>query len=175
VLCSLGLLRKRVAEDISLLLRDDDPFVPALLPTPNGYAFPHQAFVRCMGRLLADVLAREQSVRRHVSVLPTYVPGGSVRVHRNLAGPLGRLSIGHSRRRNGPGRSTRFFRYPNAARASGLIVGFAAPGPAELRAAFAALDLLLLNRHEAQAITGTRTLAAAAAALRRVFTGGCEH
>jgi len=64
------------------------------------------------------------------------------------------------------------FRYPNAARASGLIVGFAAPGPAELRAAFAALDLLLLNRHEAQAITGTRTLAAAAVALRRVFTGG---
>ena len=93
-------------------------------------------------------------------------------MYRNLAGPLGRLSIGHSRRRNGPGRSTRFFRYPNAARASGLIVGFAAPGPAELRAA---LDLLLLNRHEAQAITGTRTLAAAAAALRRVFTGGCEH
>lgn len=79
MLCSLGLLRKRVAEDISLLLRDDDPFVPALLPTPNRYAFPHQAFARCMGRLLADVLAREQSVRRHVSVLPTYVPGGSVR------------------------------------------------------------------------------------------------
>jgi ribokinase len=45
------------------------------------------------------------------------------------------------------------------------------PALRELLGVFAALDLLLLNRHEAQTITGTRTPAAAAGALRRVFAG----
>lgn len=79
VLCSLGLLRKRVAEDISLLLRDDDPFLPALFPAPSRYAFSHQVFAQRIGRLLMDALAKQPHARPHVSVLPTYVPGGSVR------------------------------------------------------------------------------------------------
>jgi LacI family transcriptional regulator len=79
VMCALARLRLRVPEEVSLLLRDDEPFLQALLPAPNRYAFPHQIFARRMGRLLAEVLAKEAPARRHVSVLPTYVPGASVR------------------------------------------------------------------------------------------------
>jgi ribokinase len=53
---------------------------------------------------------------------------------------------------------------------AGPILG-RAPTLAELRPVFAGLDLLLLNRHEAQAITRTRTPAAAAHALRRGCSG----
>jgi len=79
VLCSLLQLRLRIGEDVSLLLRDDDPFLQALHPTPNRYAFPHLVFAQRICRLLLEALAKEKHACRHVSVLPTYVPGGSVR------------------------------------------------------------------------------------------------
>ncbi|MBL9200574.1 MAG: substrate-binding domain-containing protein [Opitutaceae bacterium] len=82
VVCALGRLRLRVADDVSLLLRDDEPFLQALLPPPNRYAFSPQVFARRMNRLVADVLAKDPPAPRHVSVLPTYVPGGSVRALR---------------------------------------------------------------------------------------------
>ena len=79
VLSSLLQLRRRIAEDVSLLLRDDEPFLQSLFPTPNRYAFAHRVFARRIGRLLMEALAKEPHDRRHVSVLPTYVAGGSLR------------------------------------------------------------------------------------------------
>ena len=79
VLSSLLHLRRRIAEDVSLLLRDDEPFLQSLYPAPNRYAYAHRVFAQRIGRLLMESLAKQPHVRRHVSVLPTYVPGGSVR------------------------------------------------------------------------------------------------
>jgi LacI family transcriptional regulator len=79
VLSSFLQLRRRIAEDISLLLRDDEPFLQSLFPAPNRYAFAHRVFAQRIGRLLMEALAKEPHSRRHVSVLPTYVPGGSLR------------------------------------------------------------------------------------------------
>jgi DNA-binding LacI/PurR family transcriptional regulator len=79
VLSSLLQLRRRIAEDVSLLLRDDEPFLQSLYPAPNRYAFAHRVFAQRIGRLLMESLAKQPHARRHVSVLPTYVPGGSVR------------------------------------------------------------------------------------------------
>lgn len=70
--------RLRIPEDISLISRDDDPFLAALAPEPARYvANPHAFAKRMLGPLL-QLSKREPIVRPPTKLLPKFGLGGSV-------------------------------------------------------------------------------------------------
>ncbi len=67
----------RVPRDLSLISRDDDPFLTALTPTPARYvAAPRVFATRILGLLLRWVNGRT-GADRATQLLPRYVAGGS--------------------------------------------------------------------------------------------------
>ncbi|HVU34406.1 MAG TPA: GntR family transcriptional regulator [Opitutaceae bacterium] len=74
----LALRGLRIPRDISLISRDDDPFLRALAPAPARYVVsPHTFATRIIGPVLR--LANGEPVTsKAVRLLPKYVPGGSV-------------------------------------------------------------------------------------------------
>lgn len=74
-LCRLGL---RTPEDISLISREDDPFLSALLPAPARYVANPRRYASRLHRALLAVCAG-QRVPSASSLLPELVAGGSMR------------------------------------------------------------------------------------------------
>ena len=77
---SLSLLGRRVPDDLSLVAREDDPFLDALLPAPARY---HANSARYAGQIHRALLALragqlvDNSVR---PIVPEFSPGRSIRV-----------------------------------------------------------------------------------------------
>ena len=67
----------RVPRDISLISRDDDPFLASLAPAPARYVVEPHTFARKILGSLLHVLNHGQSGRSSAPLLPKYVPGGS--------------------------------------------------------------------------------------------------
>jgi LacI family transcriptional regulator len=74
VLAQRGL---RVPQDISLISRDDDPFLASLVPEPARYRVdPHSFAKKIVGSLL-QMLNRSTSLRSPAPLLPKFAAGGS--------------------------------------------------------------------------------------------------
>ena len=75
----------RVPEDISLISRDDDPFLESLAPRPARYAVSPHAFAKKMLGLILRLIRHDPGVhQQHAYLLPRFSAGGSI------AAPLAR-------------------------------------------------------------------------------------
>lgn len=80
-LATISLLAQRglrVPQDISLISRDDDPFLNALAPTPARYVVRPLAFAKKMTAMLLRLASHEKSPSSASRLLPKFSPGGSV-------------------------------------------------------------------------------------------------
>ncbi len=67
----------RVPRDVSLISRDDDPFLASMAPEPARYVVAPQAFAKKMIGPVLRLLSGEQSARPPAPLLPKFVAGGS--------------------------------------------------------------------------------------------------
>lgn len=70
--------RLLIPNDISLISRDDDPFLTALAPTPTRYVVSPTAFAKKMVAALLRLAAHEDVAPFASRILPKYTAGGSV-------------------------------------------------------------------------------------------------
>ncbi len=75
VLAQRGL---RVPRDVSVVSRDDEPFLEFLVPPPTRYATNPHAFAKRLLKPLLQLLAGETVVPRSTRILPAYTKGGSL-------------------------------------------------------------------------------------------------
>lgn len=68
----------RIPADMSLISRDDDPFLAALAPAPARYVVSPHAFAKKMLPPLLQLVNGEPVVRRQERLLPRFVAGGSI-------------------------------------------------------------------------------------------------
>ena len=72
----------RVPRDISLISRDDDPFLGSLVPEPARYrVVPHSFAKKILGALL-QMLNRSPALRSPAALLPKFTSGGSTTARR---------------------------------------------------------------------------------------------
>lgn len=78
LLTVLGWLHRRglrVPKDVSLLCRDDEPFLDSVLPSPARYALNPKSFARKLSLLVAGLLSGSSGRPRQLRILPDFVPG----------------------------------------------------------------------------------------------------
>jgi DNA-binding LacI/PurR family transcriptional regulator/biotin operon repressor len=76
----------RVPEDVSVIARNDDAFMTALLPEPTRYhASPH-VLARRIFKLLMQVIDGRLSIPPHVRIMPEFIAGESLGLARAAAG-----------------------------------------------------------------------------------------
>jgi hypothetical protein len=66
-------------EKVSLLCRDDDSFLRFLLPEPARYVTSAKAFASRIARQLNQLFETGRLAERHVSVLPEFSRGETLR------------------------------------------------------------------------------------------------
>ena len=74
----LAQLGKRIPQDISVLSRDEDPFLSFLLPPPARYAIPAHIFARRLLRPVLEFIDTGAVSTRSVSIMPQFTRGESV-------------------------------------------------------------------------------------------------
>ncbi len=77
VLAQRGL---RVPQDISLISRDDDPFLRSVVPGPARYVVDPHTFAKKVLGLLLQLLSHGPALRTSVPLLPKFAEGGSTAV-----------------------------------------------------------------------------------------------
>lgn len=65
----------RVGRDVSVICRDDEPFLESVIPSPARYALNAEVFARKISHLVADVLARGLTRSTLHRMLPNFVVG----------------------------------------------------------------------------------------------------
>ena len=79
VMSGLAQLGWRVPEQVSLISRDDDPFLAYLVPEVARYVVSPRAFVRCLLPQVLELLpGGVVSSRRAVRLMPQFVRGASI-------------------------------------------------------------------------------------------------
>jgi DNA-binding LacI/PurR family transcriptional regulator len=68
----------RIPQDISLISRDDDPFLRSLAPAPARYVVSPHAFAKKMLAPILRLLEQEAGVKAPAPLLPKFAAGGSV-------------------------------------------------------------------------------------------------
>ena len=81
VLPVLGILRElglRVPEDLSLIVRDHEPFLDRCVPLPHRYSFDWQQFGRSAARLLLANMTSGPGAHPVKRLLPVFLPGDTL-------------------------------------------------------------------------------------------------
>ena len=68
----------RIPQDISLISRDDDPFLGSLAPAPARYIVSPHAFAKKMIGPLLQLVAHDPVVRTRAALQPKFTAGGSM-------------------------------------------------------------------------------------------------
>ena len=68
----------RVPQDVSVLSRDDDPFLSFVVPSPACYKTPPHLFARRLLRLVLELLDSGAIAKRAITIMPEFVRGDSV-------------------------------------------------------------------------------------------------
>lgn len=74
----LAMRRLRVPEDVSLISRDDDPFLDYVRPTPARYRNQPEAFARKLTTQVLEVAARRKANAGKILLLPEFFAGSSI-------------------------------------------------------------------------------------------------
>jgi DNA-binding LacI/PurR family transcriptional regulator len=65
----------RVGKDVSVICRDDEPFLESVIPTPARYTLNAEVFARKISQLVAGVVARGAVRPSMYRMLPAFVAG----------------------------------------------------------------------------------------------------
>jgi DNA-binding LacI/PurR family transcriptional regulator len=68
----------RVPQDISLISRDDDPFLRYVAPSPARYVVDPHTFAKKMLGSLLQLLSHGPALRASAPLLPKFATGGSI-------------------------------------------------------------------------------------------------
>lgn len=68
----------RVPRDVSVVSRDDEPFLSFLVPAPSHYAASSHVFAKKLLKPLLQLIGGEPALPRSTRILPTYTKGGSL-------------------------------------------------------------------------------------------------
>lgn len=68
----------RFPEDVSVIARNDDAFMTALLPTPTRYHVSPHLIAQRIFRLLMQVVAGQTPLRPHIRIMPDFIAGESL-------------------------------------------------------------------------------------------------
>ena len=68
----------RVPQDVSLISRDDDPFLDYIKPTPARYLNQPDAYARKLASQVLSIGTTRQGESRKAFMLPEFFPGGSI-------------------------------------------------------------------------------------------------
>ena len=80
ILPRLGL---QVPGDLSVICREDDPFLEYLDPAVARYASDSSAIAHKLAFALARIVAGEKILPKHQLLMPRFVPGESIAVPRS--------------------------------------------------------------------------------------------
>lgn len=80
VISALAQRKLRVPQDVSIVSRDDEPFLHFLVPQPAYYAANPHTFAKRLLKPLLQSLAGETVLPRNTRMLPTFTKGGSLGV-----------------------------------------------------------------------------------------------
>ena len=75
VISYLAQRQLRVPQDISVVLRDDDPFLSFLVPAPSRYACSPNAYAKKILKPLLQLLRGEPASPRSARIFPAYIKG----------------------------------------------------------------------------------------------------
>ncbi len=78
VLSHFALQGLRVPRDVSLISRDEEPFLSHLQPTPTRYSIPPAKFAAALHQAIKRVEADSERTGFEVRIMPDFVQGGSV-------------------------------------------------------------------------------------------------
>jgi len=78
ILSSLAQRKLRVPQDVSVLSRDDEPFLHFLVPRPAYYAANPHTFAKRLLKPVLQLLTGGTPLPRSTRILPTFVKGGSL-------------------------------------------------------------------------------------------------
>jgi LacI family transcriptional regulator len=78
VISGLALLGWKVPEQVSVISRDEDPFLAFLVPEPARYVASPQALARSLLHPVMDLLGGHAPVRRVAWLMPQFVRGASI-------------------------------------------------------------------------------------------------
>jgi len=79
VVSVLAQSRLRVPQDISVICRDDDYYLNALVPTPTCYVCTPSSYARHLLKSILHVIEGETVTPRHVRIFPKYSKGETLR------------------------------------------------------------------------------------------------
>ena len=74
----LSSLGKRVPRDVSLISRDEEPFLQHLHPLPSRYSCPPNKFAAALYHGIEQVIRQPQVFHAQNRIMPDFLPGGSV-------------------------------------------------------------------------------------------------
>jgi len=69
---------RRVPEDISVVSRDDDPFLSYLLPSPTRYKSDSHAMAKSLLRPVIELVEGGVVTHRAIRIMPDFVRGDSL-------------------------------------------------------------------------------------------------
>jgi LacI family transcriptional regulator len=78
VVSTLALMGRRVPQDVSVISRDDAPFLSYLVPTPARYTAGVQVLTRSLLRLVLQILSGDLTAQRGIRLMPEFIRGGSL-------------------------------------------------------------------------------------------------
>lgn len=78
VISALAQRKLRVPQDVSVLSRDDEPFLHFLVPKPAYYAANPHTFAKRLLKPVMQSLAGETVIPRNTRILPKFTKGGSL-------------------------------------------------------------------------------------------------
>lgn len=79
VFARLAQLNLRGSAEVSLLCRDDEPYLASLVPAPARYSKNPHAYARLLVAHILKLAGREEIPHRGTYVMPEFVAGGSLR------------------------------------------------------------------------------------------------
>lgn len=66
------------SQDYAIICRDDDPVLDRMIPTAARYSFSPTNMAQRLFSIVMKVIKDEHSVRRHIRLMPRFVPGDSL-------------------------------------------------------------------------------------------------
>lgn len=69
---------RRVPQDLSLISRDEEPFLTHLLPAPTRYSTPPAKFAAALHHAINRVLEHSATSRFEVRIMPDFIKGASI-------------------------------------------------------------------------------------------------
>jgi len=78
VISTIWEMNLKIPKDISVISRDDEPFLNYLTPDPTRYTVPAQRFANKIISLVRQTVAKENSAVQHLNLIPEFYKGASL-------------------------------------------------------------------------------------------------